>query len=131
MKLTNLVFISALGLLAALGCTGLRHHSAMKTERALADAGFEMELAGSAKRAAQIEARAQHRLTQTRVEGEIRYIYADAEFCSCIYVGTEESYHRYKDLKRKKNENFSTSNPLGPGSSSSRASGGGSSSPWW
>ena len=31
-------------------------------------------------------------------QGEIRWVYADPQFCKCAYVGTEAAYDRYQRL---------------------------------
>ena len=36
-----------------------------------------------------------------KYEGETRFVYADAEYCKFMYVGTQEAYQRYQRLALK------------------------------
>lgn len=80
-----------------LGCAA----SAIDTERLLAAAGFQMRLADSAERQAQLEALTQRKLVTHNKDGKLRYVYADAKYCKCVYVGTEEAYQRYERFALK------------------------------
>ena len=38
------------------------------------------------------------RYTDTDADPSVRYVYADATACKCIYVGDEAAYERYREL---------------------------------
>jgi hypothetical protein len=40
----------------------------------------------------------QRKLVPQQMDGETRFVYADAEFCKCIWVGTESAYQRFQRL---------------------------------
>jgi hypothetical protein len=78
--------------MVAVGCSG----QVIQTERLLAAAGFQMRLADSPERQAHLATMMQRQLVPEMQDGSLRYIYADAKYCKCIYVGTEKAYQRYE-----------------------------------
>lgn len=89
------VAIGGVGLSA---CTAIERDNALQTERTLAAAGFQMKFADDSGKIQNTSALPQRELTPTRLDGETRFVYADAEFCKCVYVGTEKAYQRYQNL---------------------------------
>jgi hypothetical protein len=94
---SSVVPLTAL-VVAATGCTAIRQSSAVDHERTLAAAGFQMKLADTGERATQVAGLPQRKLTRVPYQGEIRWVYADSQFCKCAYVGTEAAYDRYQRL---------------------------------
>ena len=84
----------------ALGCAG----QTMQTERLLAAAGFQMRLANTPEREAHLKAMTQHELVPHEENGAMRFVYADAKYCKCIYVGTEAAYQRYQKYAMKQQQ---------------------------
>jgi len=80
------------------GCTAIERDDALKTERTLAAAGFQMKFADDAAKMQNVQALPQRELTPQPLDGGTRFVYADAEFCKCVYVGTEKAYQRYQRL---------------------------------
>jgi len=68
----------------------------MSTERLLVAAGFQMKVADTPARLAQVESLPQRKLTRVPYKGESRFVYADEQFCECLYAGTEKAYDRYQ-----------------------------------
>ena len=68
------------------------------TEGTLQKAGFEARPASTQKREAQLLALPPYQLVRQPHDGEMRYVFADAAVCDCLYVGDEAAYHRYRDL---------------------------------
>ena len=101
MRSRPLALCAALALLAAVGCTAIRRSDAMDTERMLAAAGFQLKLADSPARLAKVQGLPQRKLTRVPFQGENRFVYADAQFCKCLYAGTEKAYDRYQKLAIK------------------------------
>lgn len=90
-------------LLATAGCAAIQKSNAMDQERMLAAANFQMKFAKTPEQIAKIEALPQRKLTPVPgPDGKNRFVYADAQFCKCVYVGTEEAYDRYQNLTVKK-----------------------------
>ena len=91
------------GILAAalaLGCTG----QMIRTERLLAAAGFQMRLANTPEREAHLKTMTQHEIVPHEENGSMRFVYADAEYCKCVYVGTEAAYQRYQKYAMKQQQ---------------------------
>ncbi|MEM7225240.1 MAG: hypothetical protein AAF495_19845 [Pseudomonadota bacterium] len=86
--------VAGLALLVA-GCAA---QEAIQTERLLAASGFQMRLADTPQREAQVESLPQLKLIPQQRDGELTYVYADAKECKCIYAGTEAAYQRYQKL---------------------------------
>ena len=83
-------------LITAAGCAAVQHTKAMRAERELSASGFQLKLARTPEQKAQVEKLPQRKLARVPFEGGARYVYADAEFCECIYAGTEGAFQRYR-----------------------------------
>lgn len=81
------------------GCAAIQNRKAIKTERLLAAAGFQMKLADTHEKLTELMAKPQRTLVPVKSkDGSVFYMYADATTCKCIYVGTEEAYQRYQKI---------------------------------
>ena len=76
----------------------MQSRRAIETERLLAAAGFQMQLAHTPQRVAQLEALEQRKLVAHPRNGSVYVVYADASSCQCLYAGTEQAYRRYRKL---------------------------------
>lgn len=97
--------IVALVLLALLvfSCAAMRQSAALDKERILAAAGFQMKLANTAERQDHLENFVpQRKITPHTIDGQLRFVYADAEYCKCVYVGSEAANQRYQKLALEK-----------------------------
>ena len=81
----------------AIGCVSVRSQRATETESMLGAAGFEM------KRASDPDARmlldtvpSREIVKRVRSDGSSYYVYADAKWCKCVYVGDEKAYEDYQ-----------------------------------
>jgi len=100
---TARIFLSAgIALLALSGCATIQRAHANDKERVLAAAGFQRKLADTPDTFLQIESLPQRKLTQLSNEGGLRFVYADRDYCKCLYVGTEAAYDRYEKLAVEK-----------------------------
>lgn len=114
---SRIVAVAAgLTLLSLGGCTTIRHTKAMNVERTLADSGFQIKLAKTPQQAQQVAKLPQRKLVRTSFENDVRYVYADAEFCNCIYAGTEGAFQRYRAAaaERIEQEELASSMALSP-----------------
>jgi hypothetical protein len=83
----------------ALGsCASMGRSKAMETERLLMAAGFQMRLADSDEKLAQLQKLPQRTLAPRNHEGRPVFLYADAKFCKCLYVGTEQADRRFERM---------------------------------
>ena len=88
--------------LLAMGCLKSPNQKAIDTERLLAASGFKMRLADTPEKLTHIKALDQRQILIHKSEGELLYVYVDAEHCHCVYAGSEEAFRRYKSLARDK-----------------------------
>ena len=84
-------------------CAAIQNRDAMDTERMLAASGFQMRLADSPQKLDHLKSMTQRKLVLHQHNGKIYYVYADATFCKCLYVGNEKAYQRYQKLSIEKN----------------------------
>lgn len=90
--------MSIAGSLAA-GCAAIEKTNTAEEERMLAAAGFQMKLADTQERMKKVAAMPQRKFTKVPYkDGTVRYLWADAQFCKCLYAGTEAAYGRYWKL---------------------------------
>jgi hypothetical protein len=94
-----LVIVLALGFS---GCAAIRTNQTHWTEQLLTAAGFRVEPAGTAEERARLQALRPRKVVQEERDGERRYVYADPEGCTCLYVGNEQQYQKYQKLKIQK-----------------------------
>ena len=79
-------------------CASIQNSEAIKTERVLAAAGFQMRLANTPEKLAKVAAMTQRKLVPHEKDGETMFVYADATACKCVYVGTQQAHQRYQQL---------------------------------
>ena len=77
-------------------CKSMERNEAIRTERMLAAAGFQMRMADTPARVQELASLPKRTLTPTSSGGSLHYVYADDLACKCIYVGSEASYQRYQ-----------------------------------
>jgi hypothetical protein len=94
--MTRLILVFLM--LALAGCAMDRNQKAVEMERLLAASGFKMRLADTESKLAQLKELPQRKLVPQNWNGKVRYVYADAANCKCVYVGDEEAYKHFQDL---------------------------------
>lgn len=67
-------------------------------EGLLLEAGFVRNPADSPKKMERIMTEVQRKVIPVREEGQTYYLYADADFCRCLYVGNERAFNRFEEL---------------------------------
>jgi hypothetical protein len=60
-----------------------------------------MKEATTPEQMANLEEQTQRKLVIHEQDGQARYVYADAEDCKCVYVGSERNYDEYQKLSVK------------------------------
>jgi hypothetical protein len=88
--------------LAAYGCASLREADIRATEDMLAAAGFTMKPADTAEQAANLQSLPPHQLTLQRRNSEPYYVYADPDVCRCVWVGNQQQFSRFQELRLQK-----------------------------
>ncbi len=84
-----------------LGACGL---AVSNTEYLLSEAGFRKIPADTPQRAEHLQTVAAHKLIRRKSDGRAYYVYADPDYCQCMYVGSESAYATYKTLVRQQDE---------------------------
>lgn len=76
------------------------------TEYLLSQAGFRKVLADTPQKTEHIQTVAAHKLIRRKgVDGKAPYyVYADPNYCQCMYVGSESQYATYKTLVQQQDE---------------------------
>ncbi|WP_373510431.1 hypothetical protein [Thiocapsa sp.] len=98
-RLTTGGVLAISALLTLGGCAAIQQSDAQSTERTLAAAGFQMQFAKTPAQMAKVTALPQRKLTRTTgPDGTLRFVWADATDCQCLYVGTQAAYDRYQKL---------------------------------
>jgi len=67
-------------------------------EGLLLDAGFVRNPADTPEKMARIRSEVQRKVIPVQEDGQIYYLYADADFCQCLYVGDESAFGRFEGL---------------------------------
>jgi hypothetical protein len=83
------------------GCQAIGNEEAQSTEQVLAAAGFHMKEATTPEQLANLKALTQRKLVIHDQNGQTRYVYADADGCKCVYVGSEKNYDEFQKLSIK------------------------------
>lgn len=95
---SKLVPVVLAALVATAGCAAMQRQGAMQQERLLAASGFQMKFANTPSLASQASEMPQRRVVPVPSDDGVRYVWADAKYCQCIYVGTERAYDHYQRL---------------------------------
>ena len=100
--LKSAIMLCALTLLLA-ACAAMEKSDAMDTERVLSAAGFQMKFADTGALKEQVKKLPQRKVAHVIRDGKLLFVYADSQFCKCMYVGSEAAYQRYQKLALEKN----------------------------
>ena len=91
--LALLLSVSGLAAMEAPGKPSLE-----KTSFYLSSAGFRVQVANDAAGQKKLRTLAAHRFVTEGAGGTLRYLYAEPQHCSCIFVGTQQAYDSYRRM---------------------------------
>jgi 16S rRNA G966 N2-methylase RsmD len=94
-------WIVLIGVTLGLGACGL---AAGNTEVLLSQAGFRKVPADTPQRAEHLQTLAARKLIRRKSDDKVYYVYADPDYCKCMYVGSESAYATYKTLVQQQDE---------------------------
>ncbi len=94
----RIFFLILCGMVVLTGCQTIRDSNAKSKEEMLAAAGFQMKEAQTPEQLANVRNMPQRKLLSHTKDGQVMYVFADAEVCQCVYVGTEKSYQDYQKM---------------------------------
>src|SRR5215510_9054412 len=95
------LWIALIGLTLGPGACGL---AIGNTEFLLSQAGFRRVPADTPQRAEHLQTVAAHKLIRRKGDGRAYYVYADPDYCKCMYVGNESAYANYKTLVQQQKD---------------------------
>jgi hypothetical protein len=72
---------------------------AQRIEPMLAAAGFHVHPADTPARVANLQGLTPLKVSFAPKDGKMRYWFADPVYCQCLYVGNEDAYDRYQNLR--------------------------------
>ena len=98
---TAILPLVALGL-SLTGCAAIRAHQTAETEQVLVAAGFQMKPADTPAKLAHLQTLTPRKVVRYTRDGQVQYVYADPETCTCLYVGDEQRYQKYRELSLQK-----------------------------
>ena len=101
MRMRRALFIVVIALTVT-ACTTMQGGATRSIEQMLAAAGFEMKVADTPEKAADLRTLPMRKMTVRRQGAASYYIFADPDVCNCLYVGTETQYQEYQRLLLKK-----------------------------
>ena len=100
--LKSIAIITVLGFALA-GCAAVEKNDASDTEEMLAAAGFKMRPADTPEKLAHLQSLTQRKLISHDRDGKVYFVFADADFCKCLYVGNQMDFQRYQNLSVSQN----------------------------
>jgi hypothetical protein len=88
--------------IALAGCTAIQKRQAAQAQQLLEAAGFEMQMADTPERLAALQGVVPQRkvFSVAGADGP-RFVYADSEYCQCVYVGDQQANERYQRMAIK------------------------------
>jgi hypothetical protein len=69
-----------------------------KTNFYLSSAGFRIQVANDAAGQKALRALPAHRFVSEGTGNAVRYLYAEPQYCNCIFVGTQQAYDSYRRI---------------------------------
>jgi hypothetical protein len=93
------LIVVALVVVGAAGCATMRAAAVRSTEEMLGAAGFQVAMADTPDRVAQLESLPPRRIAPWESRGMTSYVYPDPDVCKCLYVGTASQYQQYQRLR--------------------------------
>ena len=93
--------LALVGLAFGLSACGI---AASNTEYLLSQAGFRKVPADTPQRAEHLQTVAARKLIRRQGDGKTYYVYADPDYCRCMYLGSESAYATYKTLVQQQDE---------------------------
>jgi hypothetical protein len=81
----------------------------------LAASGFRLKLADTPEKLAHVQSLPQRKVIPIQHDGQLKFVWADAKDCKCLYVGEEANYQSYAKLAEQSkiaHENYEASRSL-------------------
>ncbi len=99
LKFFSVVTIGSVMAIMLAGCAAIEKQDTEGTEQLLSAAGFNIKPADTPEKLASLQVMEQHKVVRRELsDGQLRFLYADAAVCRCLYVGDEQAYQQYQKL---------------------------------
>ncbi len=90
--------LAAFSAVLLVACARGLNDRAPPTDQLLSATGFQMRYADTPRKLAELERMTQRRPVPHQCMRARQYVYADATFCRCLYVGSESAFERFQRL---------------------------------
>jgi hypothetical protein len=98
-KLFSVAAVGGVMAMLLAGCAAIEKQETEGTEQLLSAAGFNIKPADTPEKLASLQVMKQHKVVRRELSnGQLRFLYADATVCRCLYVGDEQAYQQYQKL---------------------------------
>jgi hypothetical protein len=99
LKFFSVVTIGSVMAILLAGCAAIEKQDTEGTEQLLSAAGFNIKPADTPEKLASLQVMEQHKVVRRELSDDrLRFLYADAAVCRCLYVGDEQAYQQYQKL---------------------------------
>ncbi len=95
----------------AVGACAHQSQGTANTPQMLVASGFQMKPADSPEKLAHVQSLPQRKITPIQHQGQLKFVWADAQDCKCLYVGDQSNYQSYAKLAEQEKiarENYQT-----------------------
>jgi hypothetical protein len=93
------VLFAALLLVQAAGCAMIDREEMEDTEQLLSAGGFSIKAADAPDKLAKLQQMKQGKMIRRQgPDGQPEFLFADAAYCRCLFVGNEAAYQKYQRL---------------------------------
>jgi hypothetical protein len=113
----SLAVLVFLALCVEAGCATIERDQALHREEMLARSGFEKKPAESPEQRSELQRLPSQKLVRVPRGNETAYVYADAQYCDCLYAGSEQAYADFLAALTREfidNETLGNPNPTAP-----------------
>jgi hypothetical protein len=81
------------------GCAMIQRQETKSTEQLLSAGGFSIKAADTSEKLSKLQAMKQRKILRRRGPGgQAEFLFADATYCRCLYIGDDKSYQSYQRL---------------------------------
>lgn len=99
MRLTMLAVVALVLAGQAGGCAMVERQETKSTEQLLSAGGFSIKAADTPEKLSKLQAMKQRKILRRQgPDGQPQFLFADATYCRCLYIGNEAAYQSYQKL---------------------------------
>lgn len=81
------------------GCAMVERQETKSTEDLLSAGGFSIKAADTPEKLSKLQAMKQRKILRRQgPDGQPQFLFADATYCRCLYIGNEAAYQAYQKL---------------------------------